>query len=57
MKARMLGNENELTVSSIGFVCMGLSHAYCVELEKNTDIRRIQEAFEKENTFFEKEQV
>mgnify|MGYP002560541550 CR=1 FL=1 len=51
MKARKLGNE--LTVSSIGFGCMGLSHAYGVALEKDTAIRRIHEAFEKGYTFFD----
>ena len=55
MKARKLGNE--LTVSSIGFGCMGLSHAYGVALEKDTAIRRIHEAFEKGYTFFDTAEV
>ena len=55
MKARKLGNE--LTVSSIGFGCMGLSHAYGVALEKDTAIRRIHEAFEKGYAFFDTAEV
>lgn len=55
MEQRKLGNE--LEVSSIGFGCMGLSHAYGVALEKTEAIQRIHEAFEAGYTLFDTAEV
>ncbi len=55
MQTRSLGGQ--LTVSAIGFGCMGLSHAYGVALERKDGIRRIQEAFEHGHTFFDTAEV
>lgn len=51
MKKRILGTE--LSVSAIGYGCMGLSHAYGIALEKSVAIQRIYEAFEAGYTFFD----
>lgn len=55
MEKRVLGKD--LTVSAIGFGCMGLSHAYGVALEKPVAIRRIREAVEMGYTFFDTAEV
>lgn len=55
MQTRSLGNQ--LTVSAIGYGCMGLSHAYGVALDRKDGIRRIQEAFEHGYTFFDTAEV
>ena len=54
MEQRLLGN---LSVSAVGFGCMGLSHAYGAALEKNQAVRRIQEAVEEGYTFFDTAEV
>lgn len=55
MKQRKLGAN--LEVSAVGYGCMGLSHAYGTALDKPTAIRRIQEAFEADYTFFDTAEV
>lgn len=55
MEKRKLGNE--LTVSALGFGCMGLSHAYGTALEKPMAIKRIREAFDAGYTFFDTAEV
>lgn len=50
MQQRKLG---DLTVSAVGFGCMGLSHAYGVALDKQVAIQRIHEAFEAGYTLFD----
>lgn len=54
MKQRKLG---ALTVSAIGFGCMGLSHAYGTALEKDTAIQRIREAVDAGYTLFDTAEV
>lgn len=55
MKKRKLGNE--LSVSAVGFGCMGLSHAYGTALEKSVAIKRIREAYEAGYTMFDTAEV
>lgn len=55
MEKRKLGKE--LSVSAIGFGCMGLSHAYGVALEKSVAIKRIHEAVDMGYTFFDTAEV
>lgn len=50
MKKRQLG---DLTVSAVGYGCMGLSHAYGPALDRQTAIRRIREAYEAGYTLFD----
>lgn len=50
MQQRKLG---DLTVSAVGFGCMGLSHAYGVALDKQVAIQHIHEAFEAGYTLFD----
>ena len=50
MQQRKIG---DLTVSAVGFGCMGLSHAYGVALDKQVAIQRIHEAFEAGYTLFD----
>lgn len=50
MKKRFLGN---LEVSSIGYGCMGLSHAYGVALDKAAAIQRIRETYDAGCTLFD----
>lgn len=54
MKQRMLG---DLSVSAVGFGCMGLSHAYGAALEKTQAIGCIREAVEAGYTFFDTAEV
>ena len=54
-KYRTLGKD--LTVSAIGFGCMGLSHAYGTALPKADAIRRIREAFETGYNFFDTAEI
>lgn len=51
MEKRRLGKA--LKVSSLGFGCMGLSHAYGAALEKKDAIKRIHEAYEQGYNFFD----
>lgn len=55
MEKRILGVD--LSVSAIGFGCMGLSHAYGVALEKPVAIRLIHEAVEMGYNFFDTAEV
>ena len=55
MNTRILGNS--LSVSAIGYGCMGLSHAYGFALEKNLAIKRIHEAYDCGYTFFDTAEV
>lgn len=50
MEKRKLGN---LEVSSVGFGCMGLSHAYGAAMEKVESIHILQQAYEMGYTFFD----
>ena len=50
MKTRKLGN---LTVSAIGYGCMGLSHGYGELPPKEESIRLIRRAYELGCTFFD----
>ena len=52
MKKRNLGNSG-LTVSALGFGCMGLSSAYGPAAERQDGIRIIQAAFERGVTLFD----
>lgn len=54
MKQRKLGT---LTVSALGYGCMGLSHAYGVALEEGDAVRCIEEAFAQGYTFFDTAEV
>ncbi len=54
MQQRKLG---DLTVSALGFGCMGLSHAYGIALDKQVAIQRIYEAFEAGYTFFDTAEI
>lgn len=55
MQQRKLGTD--LTVSAVGYGCMGLSHAYGVALDKPTAIQRIHEAYDAGYTFFDTAEV
>jgi len=55
MDYRVLGND--LTVSSIGYGCMGLSFGYGPATDKNYGIRLIREAYEQGVTFFDTAEV
>ena len=55
MEKRILGNG--LEVSSLGFGCMGLSHAYGAPTEKNEAIRIIRRAVEEGYTFFDTAEI
>ena len=55
MDYRVLGND--LTVSSIGYGCMGLSFGYGPATDKNYGIRLIREAYEQGVTFFDTPEV
>ena len=55
MNTRLLGKS--LSVSAIGYGCMGLSHAYGFALEKNLAIKCIREAFDCGYTFFDTAEV
>lgn len=55
MRYRILGKD--LRVSSVGFGCMGLSHAYGAPLEKEEAVRLIHEAVETGYTFFDTAEV
>ena len=50
MKTRILGH---LTVSAVGFGCMGISHAYGEPMKKRDAIKLLREAVEKGYTFFD----
>ncbi len=50
MEKRKLGN---LEVSSMGFGCMGLSHAYGAAMEKSQAIAVLKEAYEMGYTLFD----
>jgi aryl-alcohol dehydrogenase-like predicted oxidoreductase len=52
MKKRKLGNS-DLEVSAIGLGCMGLSHSYGVQLDRQDAIRLIRGAFDRGVTFFD----
>lgn len=52
MKNRKLGNSN-LTISAVGFGCMGLSHAFGTPLEKSEAADRIKNAYEIGYTLFD----
>lgn len=51
MQTRTLGND--LTVSSVGMGCMGLTHAYGRPLEKGEAVKVIRAAFDMGYTFFD----
>ena len=55
MYKRNLGSS--LSVSAIGYGCMGLSHAYGYAVEKEDAIRRIHEAVDIGYTFFDTAEV
>ena len=55
MRYRTLGKD--LTVSSVGLGCMGLSHAYGAPTEKSQAIRLIQQAVDMGYTFFDTAEV
>lgn len=55
MKTRTLGKD--LTVSAVGFGCMGFSHAYGAPTEKNTAVRLLRQAVEMGYTFFDTAEV
>ena len=56
MENRVLGNS-DLTVSPIGYGCMGLSHATGTPTEKNIAIDIIRQAFDAGYTFFDTAEV
>jgi len=56
MQKRMLGRSG-LTVSALGFGCMGLSHGYGVATEKQEAIKLIRSAFERGVTLFDTAEV
>ena len=55
MNKRNLGSS--LSVSAIGYGCMGLSNAYGYAVEKEDAIRRIHEAVDIGYTFFDTAEV
>ena len=55
MRSRKLGAS--LSVSEIGYGCMGLSHAYGFAIEKGLAIKRVREAFDCGYTFFDTAEV
>ena len=55
MNTRLLGKS--LSVSTIGYGCMGLSHAYGYAIEKELAISRIRFAYECGYTFFDTAEV
>lgn len=55
MTYRTLGKD--LTVSAVGFGCMGLSHAYGAPTEKSQAIHLIQQAVDMGYTFFDTAEV
>ena len=55
MNTRLLGKS--LSVSTIGYGCMGLSHAYGYAIEKGQAIKCIHEAYDCGYTFFDTAEV
>lgn len=55
MKTRKLGES--LSVSSLGFGCMGLSHAYGVATPKEDAVKKIQAAYEQGYTYFDTAEI
>ena len=55
MQTRILGQD--LTVSAVGYGCMGLSHAYGKALDEKEAVRVIREAFEMGYTFFDTAEI
>ncbi len=49
METRKLGQD--LSVSALGYGCMGLSHAYGESLDEKEAVRVLREAFEAGYTF------
>lgn len=56
MKTRQLGTSG-LTVSELGFGCMGLSHGYANQPDRKTAIRVLRDAVEQGITFFDTAEV
>jgi len=56
MKTRQLGNAG-LTVSELGFGCMGLSHGYANQPDRKEAIRVLRDAVEQGITFFDTAEV
>ncbi|RFM31688.1 aldo/keto reductase [Chitinophaga silvisoli] len=56
MKLRQLGNTG-LTVSELGFGCMGLSHGYANQPDRKEAIRVLRDAVEQGITFFDTAEV
>jgi len=52
MKTRTLGRQG-LTVSALGFGCMGLSYGYGPGLDRDSGVQMIRNAFERGVTFFD----
>jgi aryl-alcohol dehydrogenase-like predicted oxidoreductase len=57
MQTRTLGTSSPLTVSALGFGCMGLSFSYGQPLERPAAIALIRAAFERGVTFFDTAEV
>ena len=55
METRKLGQD--LSVSALGYGCMGLSHAYGEALDEKEAVRVLREAFEAGYTFFDTAEV
>ena len=55
MRYRTLGKD--LSVSAVGFGCMGISHAYGKPLDRQEGIRLIRQAVEMGYTFFDTAEV
>lgn len=56
MQQRQLG-KNGLTVSALGFGCMGLSHGYGPATDKQQAIALIRAAVDKGVTFFDTAEI
>ncbi len=57
MQTRTLGTSSPLTVSALGFGCMGLSFSYGQPVERPAAIALIRAAFERGVTFFDTAEV
>lgn len=56
MQSRTLGKSG-LTMSTLGFGCMGISHGYGPAQDRNTAINLIQQAVDLGVTFFDTAEV
>jgi aryl-alcohol dehydrogenase-like predicted oxidoreductase len=56
MKIRQLGTSG-LEVSELGFGCMGLSHSYANQPDRNKAICALRDAVEQGITFFDTAEV